>query len=98
MLAEQEMTVMLYGLLADLIVGIHTTYVGVVVFGLLAILIGGPLGWGWVRNPWFRVSHFVLIGIVAVEALCGWDCPLSIWEYQLRALAGQPVHEESFIG
>jgi hypothetical protein len=88
-----------YGLLADLIVGIHVGYVGVVVFGLLAILIGGPLGWRWVRNPWFRVIHLLMILIVATEAIWNITCPLTTWEAELRVLACQSVSEEpSFIG
>src|SRR5262249_11268514 len=69
---------MVYGLLADLIVAIHVGYVGVVVFGLLAILIGGPLGWRWVRNPWFRVIHLLMILIVATEAIWDITCPLTV--------------------
>jgi hypothetical protein len=29
----------------------------------------------------------------------GWRCPLTVWEEQLRSLAGQQVHQaESFVG
>ena len=28
----------------------------------------------------------------------GWRCPLTIWEAQLRELAGQPVEQGSFMG
>ena len=88
---------MFYGFLADLIVAIHVLYVSVVVFGFLAILLGGPLGWKWVRNRWFRIIHLLMIGYVAFEAIVGLDCPLTIWEYQLRQLAGQEHGEGSFV-
>jgi hypothetical protein len=88
---------MFYGLLADLMVAIHIAYVSVVVFGLLAILIGGPLGWGWVRNRWFRVFHFLMILIVVGETVAGWPCLIDVWEEHLRAWAGQEPHSKNFI-
>jgi len=36
---------------------------------------------------------------VAVEAIQGWACPLTVWEAQLRELAGQGFNESgSFMG
>jgi hypothetical protein len=85
-------------MLADLIVVIHLAYVSFVVFGLLAILVGALLGWSWVRNIWFRVIHLTAIGIVVAEALAGVPCPLTIWEKQLRNIAGQTGYTGDFIG
>lgn len=42
-----------YSLLADLVLITHVTFVLFVIFGLVLILVGGGLGWQWVRNPWF---------------------------------------------
>jgi protein-S-isoprenylcysteine O-methyltransferase Ste14 len=72
--------------------------VGFVVFGLVAILVGVALGWKWVRNFWFRIIHFLMIAVVAAEAMGGVLCPLTTWEDDLRAKAGMPIHEGSFIG
>jgi hypothetical protein len=88
---------MLYGFLADMIVALHMVYVCVVVFGLPAILIGGPLGWKWVRNRWFRVIHLTMILIVVGETLAGWPCLLDIWESHLRLWAGQDPASKNFI-
>jgi hypothetical protein len=85
-------------ILADLIVVIHAAYVSFVVFGLLAILLGAALGWGWVRNFWFRAIHLTAIGIVVAEALVGMTCPLTDWEKQLRQLAGQASYPGDFLG
>src|SRR5262249_49927579 len=68
-------TTMSYGFWADVIVAIHVAYVGYVVVGQLAILIGLALKWQWVRNPWFRVTHLIAISIVAAEAIIGMQCP-----------------------
>ena len=85
-------------LLADAVVMIHAAYVGFVVLGLVAILIGCVLGWQWVRNVWFRVVHLVMIGVVVVEALFGIACPLTTLENQLRLTAGESARAESFVG
>lgn len=87
-----------YTILADFIVAVHVVFMVYVVFGQLLIL-GGVVGrWGWIRNAWFRCSHLCAILIVAFETVAGIDCPLTIWEDQLRAAAGQPVTEATFIG
>jgi hypothetical protein len=87
-----------YGLLADGIVAIHVAYVGYILVGQLAILTGRWLQWGWIRNPWFRLTHMLAIVIVALEALWGIECPLTGWEADLRRLAEQEVSEATFIG
>ena len=89
---------MWYSYLADFVVGAHVLYVGYVVLGQLAILAGILLRWGWVRNPWFRWTQLLMILIVAFEAIMGITCPLTRWEDNLRALAGQHVESGSFIG
>jgi cytochrome b subunit of formate dehydrogenase len=90
---------MWYGYLADLLVFVHVLYVGYVVVGQLAIMVAAPFRWEWARNPWFRFSHLLAIGIVAYEALNDIRCPLTVWEEQLRALGGQDVNAgQSFMG
>jgi hypothetical protein len=88
----------MYGFLADLIVGLHVAYVGFVIVGLLLILFGILLHWQWIRNPWFRLVHLLMILIVAFEALYDVTCPLTTWENDLRRAAGQDVQDVSFIG
>ena len=85
-----------YLILADIIVVIHFAYVSYVVFGELLILVGIPLGWQWIRNFWFRISHLVMILIVAAEAYFQFECPLTTWETQLQEAGG--ADERSFIG
>jgi hypothetical protein len=80
-------------LAADAILIIHFAYVLFVVAGLPAIWIGAALGWGWVRNFWFRALHLAAIVFVALEALAGVACPLTIWEDALRGVQ----REEGFI-
>ena len=89
----------MYAFLADVVALLHLVYVGIVILGLLLILLGRVLGWGWVRNLWFRLAHLSMILIVVTEALVGWTCPLTTWEEQLRQAAGQQFDDRrSWVG
>ena len=79
----------LYGVVADALSAIHLLFVSWVVLGLAAILIGWPLGWRWVRNPWFRITHLGMILIVVVETAFAYQCPLTKWDDDLRKAADQ---------
>lgn len=83
---------------ADVIVGVHVAYVAFVVLVVPAVLVGGLLDAGWVRNSWFRNIHLAMIAVVVVQSVCGVTCPLTVWENRLRALAGEQGYERSFIG
>jgi len=89
---------LIYRWLADAVVALHAAYVGFVVAGLLVVLVGYLLRWGWIRNPWFRWIHFLTILVVVVESLFGVKCPLTTWEDALRAKAGEQVADATFIG
>ena len=86
-----------YLLAADLILFTHVLFVAFVVIGLLLILIGKPLHWGWVRNRCFRISHLVAIGVVVLQAWLGVICPLTILEMWLRERAGDAVYAGTFV-
>ena len=87
-----------YGVLADVVVAIHALYVGFVIFGLVAILVGYARNWRWVRNPYFRIAHLAAIGLVCLEAIVGMVCPLTNLENALRVAAGQSTYRADFIG
>ncbi len=78
---------------ADLILIVHFTFVLFVVGGLPAIWIGAALGWPWIRNFKFRAAHLAAISFVALEALLGIACPLTVWEDALRGT----LTETSFV-
>jgi hypothetical protein len=90
--------VLLYHILADLVVAFHVAYVGYVVLGQLAILVGVLFRWKWIRNPWFRWTHLVMMSIVGYEAVRDITCPLTTLEATLRAKAGEAVAEGTFVG
>ena len=87
-----------YVLLADIIAIIHFGYVAFVVLGLFVVLLGGLLRWSFVRNFWFRAIHLLMISVVILQSLIGKECPLTVWERDLRIAAGQSnVSEEAFV-
>jgi len=79
---------------ADALLVAHFLTAAFVVGGLLLTWLGTAAGWQWVRNPWFRFAHLAAIGIIALEALLGVACPLTVWEDLLRG--GLQPH--SFVG
>jgi len=91
------MTTTAYLLLADSVLFTHVLVVAFVVLGLVVTLTGGIMKWHWVRNPWFRLSHLVCIGVVVAQAWAGVVCPLTTLEMWLRSKAGDQVYGGSFI-
>ena len=87
----------IYMLIAELVLLVHTLFVGFVVIGLLLIIIGKFYHWGWILNPWFRLSHIISIGIVVLQSWLGVICPLTTIEQELRQRAGDDVYSGSFI-
>ena len=87
----------LYSLLADVILVTHVLFAAFVVISLILIFVGKFLSWLWVRNPWFRVTHLLGIGVVVLQSWFGVICPLTIWEMDLRSKAGETIYEGSFV-
>lgn len=79
---------------ADALLVLHFAIVVFIAGGLVLTWIGAALGWGWVRNRWFRYVHLAAIAFVALEALIGMTCPLTEWEDALRGGGSA----ESFVG
>jgi hypothetical protein len=88
---------MFYGFLADVVEGVHLSFLVVTLLGQLAIIGGWFLGWKWIRNPWFRSIHLLAIAFVAMEYVVGMECPLTDLEKYLRRLAGQTSDDWSFM-
>lgn len=86
-----------YLLAADAVLLLHVLFVVFVVIGLLLILAGKLMSWGWVRNWWFRVIHLAAIGIVVLQSWLGVICPLTTLEMFLRGKAGDTTYAGSFV-
>ncbi len=89
---------MLYLFLADIIAAIHLGYVVFVILGFILIVAGVILKWKWIRNLWFCIAHLLAIVGVALEALLGVNCPLTVLEFKLRYAPNLSEEKVSFIG
>lgn len=83
--------------LADIVLVTHVLFVAFVVVGLVLTVLGGHLGWAWIRNLWFRGTHLAAIGFVVLQTWFGMICPLTTLEMRLRIEFGQAAYEGSFI-
>lgn len=84
-------------LLADFVLYSHVLIIVFIVAGLPLIWIGAWRGWGFVRAPLFRLAHLATIAFVVAQTWLDQQCPLTVWEAQLRRAAGQAHHDEQFI-
>lgn len=83
--------------LADAVLAIHVGVVAFVVLGEVLFLMGGWRGWRWVRRFGLRLTHLLLMLVVAAQAWLGALCPLTAWEQALRSHAGEVGFSGSFI-
>jgi hypothetical protein len=72
------------------VLGVHLVVIAFNVSGLVAIPLGGWLGWGWVRVRWWRWLHLASMALVAVQAVAGQACFLTIWQSRLSGSGGAP--------
>ena len=86
-----------YLLAADVILFLHVFVVAFNVLGLVLIFLGYILKWSWVRNPWFRIVHIVMISVVIIQSWIGVACPFTSLEMALRLKAGDQVYSGTFI-
>ena len=83
---------------ADVVAIIHLGYVVFVILGFILIVVGIVLKWQWVRNLWFRIAHLAAIAGVALEAVLGINCPLTVLEFSLRYGVHPSERRVSFVG
>ena len=86
-----------YLLAADAVLLLHVLFVVFVVVGLLLIVAGKVLSWGWVHNWWFRVIHLAAIGVVVLQSWLGVICPLTKLEMYFRGKAGAATYAGGFV-
>ena len=72
---------------ANLVAVVHIGYFLFILGGLIAILVGTKKNYRWVRNPWFRITHFVAVYIVLFEEVTGLPCILNLMQWALRSSA-----------
>lgn len=71
--------------LAEAVLALHVCVILFNLFGFVTIPLGGWRGWRFVCGFWWRLLHVVAMMAVAVQAVAGRACFLTLWQY---ALAG----------
>ena len=79
--------------LANLVLAVHVAVILFNVFGLVAVPLGGWLGWRFVRIAWWRALHLGGLALVALQALFGRACFLTIWQSALMRGAGEAASD-----
>ena len=76
--------------LGQAILAVHLAVIAFNLLGLIAIPLGAAFGWPWVRVRWWRALHLTSWAVVALQALLGRACFLTIWQDDLTGAAAQP--------
>lgn len=76
--------------LAEAVLAVHLGVIAFNLFGLIAIPLGGWLGWRWVRVRWWRWLHLASMAVVAVQAMAGRACFLTLVQARLSGSGGAP--------
>jgi hypothetical protein len=79
--------------LAQTVLAAHLGVIAFNVLGLIAIPVGAALRWRWVRIRWWRLLHLATWTVVAVQALLGRACFLTIWQDRLTGATPEPLIE-----
>ena len=70
--------------MAEFVLTVHLAIIAFNIFGLVAIPLGARAGWSFVRVRWWRVLHLVSLAAVAVQAVLGRACFLTLWQDDLE--------------
>ena len=76
----------------------HALVVAFVIGGTAYVWVGAWRRWPGVRAPLFRYAHLGVMLFVAVEALLGVMCPLTVWEDVLRGGAQRDGFVAHWVG
>jgi hypothetical protein len=69
---------------AAAVLAVHLVVIGFNVLGLVVIPLGAWRGWGWVRVRWWRWLHVASWAVVAIQAVAGRACFLTLWQDELE--------------
>ncbi|MBO0711780.1 MAG: DUF2784 family protein [Acetobacteraceae bacterium] len=77
--------------LAEAVLAGHIAIILFNVSGLIAVPLGAALGWRFVRVRWWRLLHLTLLGTVALQAMAGRACILTLWQAALADQTASPA-------
>lgn len=79
------------------VLSVHVAVIAFNVFGLIVIPLGAWRGWAFVRGFGWRAVHLALLFVVALQALFGRACFLTLWQAALEQNAGETAPREPLI-
>lgn len=62
------------------VLALHLAIIAFNVAGCVLVPIGAWRRWRWVREFWWRLAHVLSLAVVALQALMGRACFLTIWQ------------------
>ena len=71
-------------MIADALLLLHFSLAAFIILGFFIIPFGYQLGWNWIKNKNLRLLHLSLMGIITVETIVGFTCPLTVLENMFR--------------
>lgn len=83
--------------LALVVLAIHVAVIAFNIFGLVVVPLGAWRGWTFVRGFGWRAVHLALLFVVALQALFGRACFLTVWQAALEQDAGQAASRAPLI-
>lgn len=75
--------------LADAVFWLHVIVVLFNGFWLVMVPIGAWRSWKFVRVFWWRALHLAMLAVVAIQAVFGRACFLTLWQSDLLQQAGK---------
>ena len=78
-------------MLVALILAVHLFIIAFNLFGLLAVPLGAWRGWNWVHRPFWRLLHLASLAVVALQALLGRACFLTLWQAAAEGGSKEPL-------
>lgn len=80
---------------AIIVLALHLAIIAFNLAGCVLIPIGAWRGWRWVRGFGWRLAHLFSLAVVAVQAMLGRACFLTIWQDELSGTTHvQPLIEQ----
>lgn len=73
--------------LAAGVLGLHLLIIAFNIAGLVVVPLGIWRGWRWVREPLWRSLHLLALAVVALQAVLGRACFLTVWQDDLQHAA-----------
>ena len=69
---------------SEIVLLVHFCIFLFILLSFFFIPIGYHQKWKWVKNRYYRSIHIILMGIIFIETILGFMCPLTILENFLR--------------